>query len=149
MGSEKEAVAEQLLESDATITVAEQAEVANRVDAFGSASAELKAKLAELEPLQKLVAELKTGLVEEGKNFPADEKVYLQGYDFRVALSKAPKEVTEINKELLRDAVGSDVYFDLAKVAIGDIRKYCTPPQIEEILTEELTGTRRIKAEKK
>ncbi len=124
-------------------------ETLEKIDAYGSAAAELKAKLEELEPLEKLVKELATDLVGEGEHFGAEKVVDLAGVLYDVELSKKSMAVIEIDKKVLRKTLGKDTYFELAKIGVGDIRKYCTPPQIAKILTEERTGKRRISVTKK
>lgn len=127
-----------------------EAEIADKVDAYGSAAAELKARLEELKPLEKLVAELAKGLVAEGNDWAADDVMPLTGVsEYNVELSKKSMSVVEVNKKLLRKTLGKDTFYELANIGVGDIRKYCTPPQIEKILTEERTGKRRITVTKK
>jgi len=137
-------------ESSVVDTVlAEDAEVSARVDIYGSAVEELQKRMAELEPLTNMVEKLKKGLVAEGADCKADAKVVLAGTAYDITLSAKGKSVTDIDKKALRKALGKATYFELASIGVGDIRKYCTPPQIETILTEERGGARTVKIARK
>lgn len=124
-------------------------ELIQKVDEYGELCRQIKDAEKELAPLKKQMLKLKTALVEEGEAFERDETVELVGVDFVVELSKNSKQVVAIDKAALKAALGDETFYELADVGVGDIRKYCTPPQLEKILAEELSGTRRVSVEKK
>lgn len=132
---------EQVLDAEVLLDATQ----AERVDAYGSASEELAARLKELEPLQNLVKELKNSLLEDADELAANEVHTFSGHVYAVELGKKAMKVVATDKTKLRETLGDDTFFELADVGIGDIRKYCTPPQIEEILAEEQIGPRRVK----
>ena len=124
-------------------------ELIEKVDAYGTAAEQLATLMKKLEPLANKVAKLKKELAETGLEAPADETVTLEGVDYDVKMVVRAMKVTDTDRKLLYKTLGSDLYLDLATIAIGDIRKYCTPPQIAEILTEVREGGRTLKVEKK
>lgn len=120
-----------------------------KVDEYGELCREIKDAEKQLAPLKKKMLKLKGELIEEGDSFERDEVVELVGEDYLVELSKNSKQVVAIDKAALKAALGDETFYELADVGVGDIRKYCTPPQLEKILAEELSGTRRVSVEKK
>lgn len=124
-------------------------ELIEKVDEYGSASEKLAKAMKKLEPLTAKVAKLKKELAEEANTYPADESVTLEGTSWTVEYGKNAMKVLSTNKEVLRETLGPDVYFELSSVSIGDIRLYCTPPQIASILTEDREGGRTGKLKKK
>ena len=125
-------------------------ELVEKIDAFGSASAELKKALDALEPLTKLVSGLKKDLLAHAdETYKTDESALLLGLEFDVKVGMKASAVQAIDKEELYKTLGEETFFELAVIGVGDIRKYCSPPQIEKILTEKRTGSRSVKIEKK
>jgi len=133
-----------------TITVETlDVELIQKIDTYGTAVEKLAAQMKKLEPLANKIAKLKKELVERGEDYPADQTVTLEGVDFDVDMGVRAMKVTDTDKKLLKKTLGNDTFFKLADIGIGDIRKYCTPPQIEKILTEAREGGRTFKVTKK
>lgn len=120
--------------------------VVEQVDMYATLKAQLAKAEADLKPLKMKVAEfedtLRTyadGLVDK------TEKVSVKGIEHILEFGPKASTVLAIDKEALVEAVTPEVYLDLANMAVGDIRKYCNPKQIEKILTEDNVGKRSIK----
>lgn len=61
-----------------------------------------------------------------------------------VRVGPKAKKVVDIDNEALYDVLGPEKYFLLAKVSVGDIRKYLTTKQVQEVLTESNSGPRSL-----
>jgi hypothetical protein len=120
-----------------------------KIDRFGTMSDKLAASMKRLAPMAKKVADLKAELVEEGLTFPADETVTLEGESYDIEQGVRAMKVTDINRPVLRKILGKETFDALWSIGISDIRKYCTPPQIEKVLTEARDGGRSFKVVKK
>lgn len=129
--------------TEESVAALEHAEI---VEEYATWLTRMKGLKSELDPITKHVGLLANKLqsIADELADPAD-KAEIEGLMHNAQLGPKGKQVTEVDKNALIDAVGESTYMDLAKVSITDIRNYTNPVEQEDILTEELIGKRRIK----
>lgn len=131
------------------VSSTDQLSLEQRVDAVVVAYhevAKLKLKLkAREEELSGLVAPF----VEAADQLfnPENEAVFA-GEKGTLTLTPKAMKVTNIDTEALIDCLGLETYMALAKVGVGDIRAYLSPPEVAKVLTEERETPRRVKSVK-
>ena len=120
--------------------------VIKEVDQFVALKEKIVKAKAKIAPLEKELGELAAALLAQADaTVKPEEKTTLKGEHSYIEYGAKAKEVTAIDKAKLLEVLGEETYFALAEVKVGDVRQYCTPPQIAEILTEEQTGRRSVK----
>lgn len=121
-------------------------DMADRIDRMVALKGQMDALGDVLKPLATEMAALQGELnqiVED--TYAADWGGVLKGKTGEVKVGPKATKVTSISKEALIEILGPDQYIVLAEMKIGDIRKYLTPPQIADVLTEEKSGPRSVK----
>ena len=121
--------------------------VTELIDNYGAAKADLAKKKAKLAPLEKRVAKFEKELHEVSDTFESDTTVVLASDNYEVSFGKCGKVVVNIDTELARQILGDELWDNLAKVSVGDIRKYTNHEDQEEIFEEKLKGKRSMKLE--
>lgn len=134
-------------EKSATVTAAEMVEL---VDEYVSTIQKIKEFKDKLEPLTQLKEFQESALLEQVDSVAAaDEEALLVGNVHNLKVSKKSMVSKVKDKPKLLELLGDDTYLELAEVKIGDIRKYLTPDQIEQVLKETRDGRRSFKPQLK
>jgi hypothetical protein len=115
------------------------------VDAWITGKPELDAAKKLVKAAQAVIDEAaKTIRTNVEDNVHPDQTTNLEGTLGTVQLSACPKEVGTVDMDKAIELLGTETFLRLAKISIGDLRKYLTPEQFEEVATTERTGTRRV-----
>ncbi len=123
---------------------------------IAKAAKETQKKIALQEKLAPLMADLKQGLTDLHEEDNPDQAFRELGKKFMAELGKAGtsrsiKETVEIKKDgiepvtvpgilLLKDLMGEDTFYKLAKCNLGDIDKYLNPEEKELVLDTKRTA---------
>lgn len=123
-------------------------QIVEAVDEYGEERAKLMAKMAKLEPLQKKVSGLENDLrTYVDLHTPKDEEAKLEGEKYEALFGKMGNQAEITDKALVREMLGDELFFELAKISITDLRSYLNPKQLKKVLQEERKMKRRIKVE--
>lgn len=124
-------------------------EIMNLVDEIGALDAVIttattkfadkwKAKSEDLkEKKEKL-----SGILSE--NVAPGDEIVKDGRKFRVKLGKAAISRTMKSIKIVRKLLGEKAFFKLAKVNLGDLDKYLTPPELKRAVITETTKNRKL-----
>jgi hypothetical protein len=98
----------------------------------------IKDEQAKLKPYTEKLKELaeKVNALDLGE---ADQEGTLEGTAFEVEYGKKgnSREITDMAK--IRKMLGDKLFFQLAKLNLGDVDAYLTPPQIEQVVKKNRT----------
>lgn len=127
-----------------------QNQLSESVDQYGDLKGKLDKKLEKLQPLQKEVAELEKDLLTyvDQHTDPADEMT-LAGEKYEALFGKKGTQSEITDKALVREMLGDELFFELAKINITDLKAYLNPKQLKKVLHEERKSKRRVKVELK
>lgn len=135
---------EDQVSSQASETGVEQA--IDQASVLAARIATVKVELKELEGLYAEAMEPINDYVDA--HYPADQSVVLAGHASTLQLGARTNKATVTDKVALYgslESIQDGLFFELAGVGVGDIRKYLPPSDVEKVLTEEPTGARRAK----
>lgn len=128
-------------------TSIEVCEKADLIDALGDLAPQVEkidkeiARLQELrKPYEDRLKELVAFASAEGKT---DEKVILYGERFYVEAGKRKETLKLTDLPQAAKMLGQATFMQLAKINVGDLKKYLTPPQVEKV-TEKEEGNRQV-----
>ncbi len=108
--------------------------------------AEIEATLKTLDPLVKEANEIKAelrGIADT--NTPSDEPCSFSGTKFLYSLDPKTNERTVIDMEGVKNKLGKDLFFQIAKIGLADIDKYLSESERAKFIKIERTGSRRGK----
>lgn len=80
---------------------------------------------------------------------PAEEPFVFEGVKHDVVFSERPVERKIIDMESAFDALGQELFLQVAKVTLKDVDKYMTPEEQEGIIVSARTGSRRCAVKEK
>ena len=107
--------------------------------------AEIAALQAKLAPLNEKRAALQAIINDVGLD---DEEIKYEGALFRVEAGKRGNSRSIKDMALVKKLMGTDTFMKVATVKLGDIDKYLTLPEREQVLVTARTG-RTMKIERK
>lgn len=127
-------------------SVTEGEAVTEVVDNYITHKSEYDVLAFEMIARKKVVDTLRDELFEMADDTVGVESIYsATGTLGTVQLGARAKEVEEIDKEEVIKILGIDTVLKIAKIGVGDLRKYLTEDQLSKVLTEARTGTRKVK----
>ena len=104
---------------------------------------ELKKIIDAVSPASKEFAKLTTELRTQAMEQDPAEKVVFEGSDHNIVFSEASKVRKLGDMKEVKKALGNEIFFEVAKVTLGDIDKYLTVEEVAELVTVE-SGPRKI-----
>ena len=116
------------------------------VDIFVNAKTQYDAGIALLDPLKKQVEGSKKVLIKHANDhFAPTQELLMDGNEHQVTISPRYKEAELSPNAAILEQIGLDNFLAVAKVSVTELKKYCTPAELESILHYDNTGARRIK----
>jgi hypothetical protein len=129
-----------------TETATENVAINVTVDNFVSAKIKYDKALVDLEPVKAQMDGSKKALVAHANDhYEATQELNMQGNDHSVTISPKYREAEMASNEAILDKIGMQNFLAVSKVSVGELKKYCTPDELEDILSYDNTGARRIK----
>ena len=129
-----------------------EGQMAQLVDEIGDIEKQIAAMMVDLEPLTKQHAKKKAELLEwVNKTHVPSDKTSVEGKEYEAEVSAKGNKttITDIEKLFkLFKKIEAGLVFELMKFNIGDIRKYLTPKQIEQVTKTERVNERTVKISK-
>lgn len=126
------------------IAVCEKADLIDEIGDLLPQVAKIDAEIERLNELRKpfedRMKELTAFATGEGKT---DETVTLYGERFYVEAGKRKETLKLTDLPQAAKMLGQATFMQLAKLNVGDLRKYLTPPQLEKV-TETEEGDRKV-----
>lgn len=123
--------------------------IKSQVEEWIALEAKVKAAEAKLKPHKDKLAKLRGALDEHVDLITTPEgETTVEGFDHGLEFSPKGKatDVTDMKGAAkMLEGVKKGLVMDLVKLGIGDLRKYLTPEQVEEVTKEEYRNARRIK----
>ena len=104
---------------------------------------ELKKAIDAVASLAKEYSKLTTQLREQAMQQDPSQVVSFEGTTHTVVFSEASKVRKLGDMKEIKKALGNEVFFEVAKVTLGDMDKYLTPEEINNLVTVE-DGPRKI-----
>jgi hypothetical protein len=105
---------------------------------------ELKKQIDALAPVAKEYDALVKNLRGQAMEQDPKQVVSFEGTDHTVVFSEAGKTRTIIDMKEVKKALGNEVFFEVAKVTLGDIDKYLSDDDKASLIKEEQDGPRKI-----
>lgn len=124
---------------------AKASQVVSEAQAMVDEAVQIHKKLEELEvpAMQKRLDEIKKHFSGIAKSMPQDEVAIFKGTEGELEFTKASQEIEITNKDGLIKALGKDVFKEIAKVSVTDMRKYLAQNEIDQFTTK-VPGSRRL-----
>jgi len=104
---------------------------------------ELKKIIDAVSPASKEFAKLTGELRAQAMEQNPKETVVFEGSDYNVVFSEASTVRKLGDMKEVKKALGNEIFFEVAKVTLGDIDKYLTPNEVIPLVTVE-SGPRKI-----
>ena len=101
---------------------------------------ELNKMIAAVAPAVKELDKLTKGLREQAMAKDPDQVVTFEGTDSTVVFGEAAHTRLLVDLVGAKKALGNDVFFEVAKVTLGDLDKYLTPAELEPLIAETRGG---------
>ena len=118
------------------------------VDEYAEKKAKLVKKQEKIAPLTKEVAALESGIIGAVDEVVAANVPFTcVGYDNEVKLGPKGKREELADPEQAFDMLGEELFFQLVKISIKDLKAYLTPEQVAEITKSSYAIKRRVKVE--
>jgi len=120
--------------------------VKESVDQYVDKLAEVLVVKANMQKLAKDLAQLEDIIQLEAVDHPLDETLVVEGNEHDVMVGKSgnsSKIVAEVDE--MFDLLGEDLFKQVVSFGIGNVKKYCSQAQLEEIMVTERTGKRPVK----
>jgi hypothetical protein len=115
-------------------------EVKEKVDRI----AELTAKLAKAEPLEKELAKLTKELRDLTTDVPAAQEVRFIGTKFDVVFGECGHTRKISDMKMVRKVMGNDAFMEVATVTLKDIDRYVAKKDQESFIVEAQNGPRHF-----
>jgi hypothetical protein len=120
--------------------------IQSAVDTYGALLTELQVKEKKLDGLRAQVQEAEGVLLQYADEAVApSQAVTLVGSSFTTDISARRRDVVDTNKQLLKDLLDDDVFLAIAKFNVTDLRRYLTGEQVDDVLTYDYVGKRRVR----
>ncbi len=124
---------------------AKASQVVSEAQAMVNEAVQIHKRLEELEvpAMQKRLDEIKKHFSGIAKSMPQDEVAVFKGTEGELEFTKASQEIEITDKDGLIKALGKDVFKEIAKVSVTDMRKYLAQNEIDQY-TAKVYGSRRL-----
>ena len=124
---------------------AKASQVVSEAQAMVDEAVQIHQRLEELEvpAMQKRLDEIKKHFSGIAKSMPFDEVAVFKGTKGEMEFTKASMEVEITDKPGLVKALGKDVFMEIAKVGVTDMKKYLAQNEIDQFTTK-VPGSRRL-----
>ena len=126
-----------------------KASLESLVDQYGAIAEEVDALLSDprIAKLEQLKAQI---LLDADMVYQPDEKAVVKGtvYALELTAKKKSTSILDGKIELIQKFLTKPVFFQLCKVGITDLKKYLSKPQLDQVISEDYTGSRTIKCKK-
>lgn len=130
-------------------TTSDTSVLAQKVDQYADLKSELTLAEAKVKPLKKEVDQLRDDINDlVDVLVSADQPTTVDGYAHTLVLGEKANEVQSVDLDKAMEFLGKVAFFKLIKVTIGDLEKYLSPAQLEEVIVRKRTGRRSIKVAK-
>lgn len=124
---------------------AKASQVVSEAQAMVNEAVQIHKKLEELEvpAMQKRLDEIKKHFSGIAKSMPQDEVAVFKGTEGELEFTKASQEIEITDKDGLIKALGKEVFKEISKVSVTDMRKYLAQNEIDQY-TSKVNGSRRL-----
>lgn len=108
---------------------------------------QIQQRLVELEvpAMQKRLDEIKKHFASIAESLPPDQPAVFKGAEGEMEFSKCATSIEVTDKAGIATHLGADIYLQISKVGITDLKKYLSPIELEKF-TAKVVGSRRLTA---